>query len=298
MTKPSPRMILISLIATGLLLAVGLSVLRQTQGEPAPSANAQSTAEDAGAQAAAAASDAEIEDKADELLRSMGDYLGRMKSFSVNADHVIEVTTKEGEKLEFGATSEVFVERPNKLRTNRKGEVADLSFYYDGKELTVFGRGMQMYATAPAPATLDEAIAFGRDALELEAPGADLLYSDPYEYLIDAAESGRYIGTTVVRGVTCSHLAFRNETTDWQIWIAEGAAPLPCKYVVTSKDLPGAPQFSVVFYDWDTQPDFPDGIFRFTPPAGAAEIDFFQVEEPGKTQESNNVKTAPKSKKP
>jgi len=54
----------------------------------------------------------------------------------------------------------------------------------------------------------------------------------------------------VVDGVECEHLAFRGVDTDWQIWIETGARPVPRKYVITSKTLAGAPQYTLRIKDW------------------------------------------------
>jgi len=54
----------------------------------------------------------------------------------------------------------------------------------------------------------------------------------------------------VVDGFECEHLAFRNDDTDWQIWIQVGDAPIPRKYVITSKTEEGAPQYTLVIRDW------------------------------------------------
>lgn len=220
-----------------------------------------------------------VDKEADQLLRKMSAYMGKLPAFSTQADHILEVVTKDGQKLQFGATSKVVVKRPNKLRTDRKGEVVDLSFYYDGKNMSLYGRRVNMYATAPAPADLDAAIDFGRQSLGLEAPGADLLHSNPYEILMEEVVSGKYVGKTLVRGTSCHHLAFRNQETDWQLWVAEGDEPLPCKYVITSKKMDESPQFAVELYDWDTDPEISNEIFTLTPPEDAMQIEFFGLSE-------------------
>lgn len=229
-----------------------------------------------GEQTPQAAPSDKIEPRADELVRKMSDYMGNLPAFRVRADHIVEVYTDEGQKLQLGASSTVTVKRPNKLRSDRKGEIADLSLYYDGNQMTIYGRKVNLYATAKAPATLDAAIDFGRESLELEAPGADLLYSNPYKILMENAKSGRYIGTTWIRGRLCHHLAFRNQETDWQLWVADGDKAFPCKYVVTSKRMEHEPQFSVVLYDWDTNPQISEDQFVLQPAKGAERIEFFK----------------------
>ena len=67
---------------------------------------------------------------------------------------------------------------------------------------------------------------------------------------------GFVVGKAVVEGVRCDHLAFRAPHVDWQIWIQEGKEPLPRKLVITTRDQPNAPQFSVVVTKWNLKPTF------------------------------------------
>jgi hypothetical protein len=44
--------------------------------------------------------------------------------------------------------------------------------------------------------------------------------------------------------------------------------------VITTRDLPNAPQFTVTISKWNLTPKFDDKTFRFTAPAGAKRVDF------------------------
>ncbi len=157
--------------------------------------------------------------------------------------------------------------------------MVDASFYYDGKTFTIHGKRAGLYATAKAPPTLDQAIDDARDRLELEAPAADLVYSDVYKTLMEDARYGVYVGQAQIGGRTCHHLAFRGSQSDWQIWIEAASRPLPCKYVITSKNVKGAPEFSVELRDWDLSPEISPDTFTFKPPPGSEKIDFLSRTE-------------------
>ena len=103
-------------------------------------------------------------------------------------------------------------------------------------------------------------------------PGADLL-SDIYDQLMPEVTDAKYLGTGVIGGVECDHLAFRTKDVDWEIWIAQGARPYPCRYVITSKLIDGAPQYSVQLRDFKTGSEVASDDFSFTVPASAKEID-------------------------
>jgi hypothetical protein len=71
------------------------------------------------------------------------------------------------------------------------------------------------------------------------------------------------LGSGVIGGVECDHLAFRTKEVDWQIWIAQGARPYPCRYVITSKLVDKGPQYSVRIRDWKTGNDVASDDFSF-----------------------------------
>src|SRR3989304_1877313 len=77
-----------------------------------------------------------IEPKADQILRKMSDYLANLKQFRVQTENTLEVVLIWGKKLQFDNPVDVTMKLRNKLRADRKGDVFDQEFYYDGKTLT------------------------------------------------------------------------------------------------------------------------------------------------------------------
>jgi hypothetical protein len=222
----------------------------------------------------AAAKPADIDPEADKVLRSMSTYLAGLTQFSAQTENTLEVVTKDGQKIQFSAPAQVTVSRPNQLFAERRGDIVNQMFYYDGKTLTLFNPDSNFYATVPAPATVDEMLDFARGQLDIIAPAADLIDTRVYQRLMETTTSGDYLGLVQIGGQRCHHLAYRAGTVDWQIWVREGSQPLPCRYVITSTDVVGQPQFTVQFINWDTAPKIPAGTFSFAPPAGAKAIDF------------------------
>jgi hypothetical protein len=227
----------------------------------------------------AAATTAKIDPKADQLLRKMSTSLAALNAFQFDADHALEVFTKANQKLQFIAQSRVSIQRPNKLRSDRIGAIADLSFFYDGTSMTIFGNRTKLYATTPAPNTLDAAIDFARDKIGVDAPAADMLYSDVYSGLMDNAETGAYIADEPVGNAMCHHLAYHAHDVDWQIWIEDSPRALPCRYVITSTDEPTQPEYEVQFSNWNVAPTLAATTFQFTPPRDATRIDFINVRD-------------------
>jgi hypothetical protein len=54
----------------------------------------------------------------------------------------------------------------------------------------------------------------------------------------------------VIRGQECNHIAARSDKADWQLWIAQGDRPYPCRMVITSTDLPESPEYTIDIRAW------------------------------------------------
>ena len=74
--------------------------------------------------------------------------------------------------------------------------------------------------------TIDHLVDELRDKYHRPVPGADLLLSNVYEQLMPGVTNVKDLGSGVIGGIECDHLAFRTEEVDWQIWIAQGDASL------------------------------------------------------------------------
>ncbi len=222
-----------------------------------------------------------IDPEVDKILKSMSSYLGGTKVFSVNADIDFEIVAKDGQKLQLSSFATVVIERPAKFHVQRKGMIADAEFIFDGNTLTLHGKNLNVYAQTEVSGTIDDAIRAYELETGIPAPGADLLFADPYAILSSGVESSAYIGTAYVNGVESHHLAFREDKVDWQLWVQAGDEPLPIKYVITSKWHTGAPQYEIRFRDWNRKPWIKGNQFTFNVPEGAIRLDTIPVNEMG-----------------
>jgi hypothetical protein len=223
---------------------------------------------------AALAQPAGISPAATDLLKASTDFLACQQQFSVDTESSIEVVLGSGQKIQYDHTARVSVERPNKLRAERTGDLVDQVFYYDGESLTLHNPLANYYATTAAPATLEEMLDFAREKLNIVAPASDLLYKNAYDILMQDVTAGFVVGKGVVDGVRTNHLAFRAPHVDWQVWIEEGNRPLIRKMVITTRDKLNAPQFTFVTKNWNLEPKFNIDTFSFTPPKCPQKIEF------------------------
>jgi hypothetical protein len=233
--------------------ALGLLAAMAITGAPAPAAWA-------------------AEGQAETILKAMADYVSRQENLSLKYDADIEVVTPTVEKIQFSASGDVTLSRPNKFRVTRIGGYADVELVSDGSNVTVYDRGGNRFAQVPAAGTFDEVVDRLRTEAPLELPGADLLLAKPYEELMAGVLEAKHVGRGVVEGVECEHLAFRNLDTDWQIWVETGDRPVPRKYVITSKAVGAAPQYTLRLRDWKTGVSPAPDAFAFKPPQGSSGV--------------------------
>jgi hypothetical protein len=220
-----------------------------------------------------------IDPDADQILKSMSSYLAETQALSVNADIDFEILDRNGQKLQFSSFATLLMQRPDRLHIQRSGSIADTEIFFDGETLTLLGERINAYAQRAISGTIDDAIL----AFELEtgipAPGADLLFADPYAVLSEGVKSSTYVGTAYVNGVEVHHLAFREDDVDWQLWVQTGDQPLPMKYVITTKWVTAAPQYEIRLRDWNTNPQMTDEQFIFSAPEGATQLEALPASE-------------------
>jgi len=211
--------------------------------------------------------------EADAVLKAMSDFLGQTKAFSADADIDLEIVSHSGQKFQLSSSGTILMNRPSNFYITKKGMVSDIAFIYDGSTLTLHGKRINAYAQIKVDGTTDDAILAYEMETGIPAPGADLLLNNAYEIMSSGVLKGMYIGKAVVDGYTCHHLAFREDKTDWQLWVRDGNMPLPMKYVITTKWHTAAPQYEIRFRNWNTNPSISPEQFRFTPPSDAVQLE-------------------------
>jgi hypothetical protein len=272
--KTRIRKSLLSAAAAALVIGPGLSSCSKAVEK---NELEQNTAEPAAAGPAAPEQESNTQDQsaqnAKALVKAMSDYLAAQKTISLSYDTVFEVVTKAKQKLQIATSGTAVLERPDKIHTTRKSGFSDTEMVYDGKTLSFLGKGQNAYIQTEAPGTIDSLIDQLRDKFHRQLPGADLLQSNVYDALMTDVTDIKDLGSGIIGGKECDHLAFRAKDTDWQIWIAQGKEPYPCRYVITSKGVDQAPQFTMEIRDWKAGAGVAGADFTFKPPAGAKKLD-------------------------
>lgn len=215
-----------------------------------------------------------VDPAATEILMRMTDYLGSLKQFSVQTQNTLEDVLATGHRIDLDVSAEVTISRPNKLRSERKGDMVNQIFYYDGKTLTLYNPTNNVYATKPVPDSFEGLFKYMYESLGFGVPVSDLVYNDAFPLLMQDVNYAAVIDKAFIGGIKCDHLIFSRPGVDFQIWVSEGPKPLPLKYVVTDTATSGLLSVSTLMSNWKVEPGVEDGQFTFVPPKGAQAIDF------------------------
>ena len=151
---------------------------------------------------------------AKKLVKAMSDYVAAQQAISFDYDVSLEVVTTDDQKLTLAASGNVELARPDKVRASRSGGFADIETVFDGKTLTILGKNMNVFTQVAIPGSIDHLVDELREKYSRPLPAADLLISNSYDELMEDVVDVKDLGSGVIGGTECDHLAFRKKDVD------------------------------------------------------------------------------------
>jgi hypothetical protein len=215
-----------------------------------------------------------IDPQATEIMQRMAERIVAADRVSLGGEIAWDVVQSDGQTLEFGATREVVLQRPDHLRVDidlREGGKRRL--LYDGKQIVLEDLAQNVYASAPRTGPVDDAVAFVAERFGIPVALSELLSPELPKLLSEHLRSASYVGESTLDGVRCDHVALRNELVGMQLWIDQDDS-LPRRITITYENEPGTPQFRARFTGWNLSPKITKTTFAFEPPKGAERIAF------------------------
>jgi peroxiredoxin len=259
-------------LAVAAMVAIGFSCAALAQGV-------------APGRAPAAGAKRKSNSKADELLRQMADYVGKLPAFSCHVESDFELKTKDHDNKSHTKMT-VRLQRPNRIAMIVEEGAMGMTVISDGKELTQYLPMNKRYVVSAAPPGFEGVTDVGADlpitmvgTTEVVIPTSG---TDFYRNLMDAVVKSDIVGQEKVGDVLCNHCRFIQDDFDWDIWIEAGKQPLVRKVSLDlAKQMEDAgPQmkgakisFVVTLSDWNVSPKFTPADFTFSPPTGAKKVD-------------------------
>jgi hypothetical protein len=213
------------------------------------------------------------EPDARDLLIRMGDEIAGLQSYSLSGDAYADARLDEGLIIEHASQATLRVRKPDSVRITNTTSEDVKELYFASGVLTVYTQSRNFYGQTEIPEGAVAALDYAVNEIGVDAPMLDFVSGDVAERFLANATDIQYLGTSLIRGKIYEHVAIRTPEIDIQLWIAAEGRPLPGKMSLSAKWDGGSPR-TVIFMDWNTNPDFPDGAVHFDPPKGATKISF------------------------
>ena len=221
----------------------------------------------------AAQDESTIDPEAENLIRKLSVKSRTIAHFEFDVMDTMDKVRETGQKIQVSHRRSGIVSRPDKLRVDTTGDTTNRGIWKNSKTFTLLDRDHNVYGQVDAPGTIDETIDMLMDKFGVRVPLADLLSSNLNEILMKNVTTGEYVGLHTVGDIKCHHLAFTQDTIDWQIWIDAGDILRLRKLVITYKLEQSQPQYSLVVKNIKELSVPPaEKVFEFTPPEGVTKI--------------------------
>lgn len=209
------------------------------------------------------------------ILQNMASQLAGASAFSVTIRSDYDAIQADGQRIAFGERRQVQLQRPAQLRVDSQRSDGDTSLVlFDGKTITAYKPGDKVYARVEKPGTVDNAIVYLVQDLQMTVPLARMLLTTLPQELATKTEAVSYVEQDVLLDQPTHHLAIRGTDVDLQLWVTRTAPVLPRRVVITYRNEPGQPQFRAELTDWNLTPSFKPELFAWSPPAGIEQIPF------------------------
>jgi hypothetical protein len=216
-----------------------------------------------------------------DLLHAMSTALTGATSLAFTAVVTYESPSALGPALAYSTSSEVLLQRPDKLRVVTLGDGPAAEYTYDGKTITAFAPAEKLVAVTAAPPTVDLMLKAAFEKAAIYFPFADVIGADPYNNIAEGLTKAFYIGQSkVVGGTTTEIIAVVSDSLFMQIWIG-AEDKLPRRMRAVFKGDPLMLRHDVQFSNWKLDPVVAADAFSALDAANAQKIDFAVPQPPG-----------------
>jgi len=233
-----------------------------------------------GAKAAAPARELVREQRALDILKASSDKLAAAKSMAFTAVVTYEYPSQLGPAIAYTTTSEVLMQRPDRLRVITLGDGPASEFYYDGRQMMAYAPAENLVAVAAAPPTMDAMLKAAYDSAAIYFPFTDLILADPYKAATEGLKLAFYIGQSkVVGSVVTDMVAYATDDVFVQDWIG-AEDTLPRRVRAVYRNDPQRLRHQLDLANWQLDAAVPADAFASVKAAAAPKIAFASPQIP------------------
>lgn len=212
-----------------------------------------------------------VEQDAVDALKQVSAYLASLKTVEISSQGSLDVVTGENQRIQLDGVTNYKI-RPPGFVIDYASDIKSRRFIYDGKNFTIYSPKLGFYSTVAAPPTNRGVLDAIYKKFGIALPLEDLFrWADAEGVRQKDLKSAYFVGTATLDGVPTNHYALREEDVDWEIWIQQGAQPLPRKLVIVDRTDAAHPTY-IARLTWKVNPTFADSDFQFVPDKNAKRI--------------------------
>lgn len=204
------------------------------------------------------------EQSARDILNKAYQYVGSMDKYAFTA-----VVTDDVNGVAYKQTTDVKVDRPEKLRVDTTGTASNRTDYLNDGTFTMFDHNLNYYGQIKTGKNIDGSLDMLFEKFGIKAPLSHLVYSDMDKRA--RFKTAKNFGTKDVGGVECDYIAFKNPKREIHVWIATGDKPLVKSFSIIDKSTTPASRRNTTI-KWNTNANISDSDFVFAAPKGSSKI--------------------------
>ncbi|MEJ1238415.1 DUF2092 domain-containing protein [Chryseolinea sp. T2] len=205
------------------------------------------------------------------IIDRMSDVIGDLTSCTFKVHVSKDENDPDKGLVRYYGTEEAFMAGPDKMLVNVRNHKGHSQYLYNGSQIAYYSFTENNYGLIEAPGTTMETIDKIHDEYGVNFPAADFFYPTFTDDLIAYFDEIRYVGKVLVEDKECFQIFARNKDVTVQLWISNDAFTLPAKMlIVKSSDNHANQEFT--YSNWAINPDLPEAMFDFLPPAGASRL--------------------------
>ena len=225
-----------------------------------------------GVSSAQPAESSRVDGAAIALLDRMSMLIGDLESCSFNLRLEQDTEDPEYGMITRHSSHTVYLKGPDKMHVNSNRHNGRRSLWYDGNKLWYYSFRENNYSGLSIQGDLISVFDSLHFKYGVDVPAADIFYPAFTDDILEAFDEVKLVGYSEIDGVECFHILAHGKSKMLQIWLENDAFFLPVKYVITSLENDDVRHYEATFEDWSINPQLPDSMFIFNPPAGSNRI--------------------------
>ena len=165
-------------------------------------------------------------------VQAMTDHLAGLSSFEFDAATLFDEPALQGTPSKRAANLHVAVSRPNRMFLQAQfDDGSDRKLWFDGETVTLANVKAQTYVELPFDGDVDALVEAIQARLGLTMPVLMFAQSKPFDQLGDNVLDARLVGERAIGDDVTSLVDIETIDTHSQLWISDGAEPLPERLV-------------------------------------------------------------------